>query len=89
MSRIKPYEYNEPTMWDIKTKNYCLGWYSSKEKALKVLDMIQEVYVGQQKDFQDRLLSMLNEYGDTELIKFMSPDTYVFQIPEDMEVIYE
>lgn len=42
---FKPYKYNEPTEWIIVTTSYNLGIYSSKEKAQKVLDMIEEVYL--------------------------------------------
>lgn len=33
-------------------KDYIIGHYSSKEKAMKVLDMIQEAYVNGHIDYQ-------------------------------------
>lgn len=80
------HKYTEATKWCIKTKDYYLGWYSSKEKAVKVLDMIQESYCKQQKVFQAKLMETLKKYNDVELIKIMSPDTCLFQMPQDDEV---
>lgn len=86
VSHVKPYNYHEPTAWCIKVNGYHLGWYSSKEKAVKVLDMIQDCYCKQQKVFQAKLMEALAKYNDVELLKIMSPDTCVFQMPEDNDV---
>ena len=81
-----PCEYHKPTSWCIKTDKWYLGWYSSEEKAVKVLDMIQESYCTQQKVFQAKLMEALKKYNDAELLKIMSPDTCVFQMPKDEDV---
>lgn len=82
----RPHDYVKPTNWCIRTKDHYLGWYLSKEKAEKVLDMIQESYCKQQKVFQVKLMEALKKYNDVELIKIMSPDTCLFQMPQDDEV---
>lgn len=39
--------------YPISTSNgYAIGFYSTKEKAIKVLDMIQEAYVNGHVDYQ-------------------------------------
>lgn len=53
--------------------NYCFGVYSSKEKALKVLDMIHNKIIELDKN---KFLGM------TEAIY----KSYVFQMPQDDEV---
>lgn len=55
----------------------CLGAYSTKEKALKVLDMIQEEILITQHD----TVSIIN--GRVEAI---GKDDKVFQMPQDSEV---
>ena len=39
-------------LFDISTDETILGHYSTKEKAMKVLDMIQEAYVNGHIDYQ-------------------------------------
>ena len=59
--------------------SYLLGEYSTKEKALKVLDMIQEAY----SEYQIMLnfsVSYLHEF------KEKTAGFDIFQMPEDSEV---
>lgn len=49
-----------------------IGAYSTKEKALKVLDMIQEAYIRCNQE------SMIYQYGYTK--------NMIFQMPKDEEV---
>ena len=59
--------------------SYLLGEYSTKEKALKVLDMIQEAY----SEYQIMLnfsVSYLHEF------KEKTDGFAIFQMPEDSEV---
>ena len=58
-----------------------LGYYSTEEKAVKVLDMIQEMYEK----------TLYNEYGLMATANFYVPPfafipPKVFQMPEDSEV---
>lgn len=70
--------------------SYLLGEYSTKEKALKVLDMIQEAYVdGKVAQILSYGLRMvpteeINEAG--RIIKNVIQSSTVFQMPEDSEV---
>lgn len=75
--------------------DYVIGHYSSKEKAMKVLDMIQEAY----EEYKitctfltgftgHRVIAELNDIhvnGFKELIKSFKKNTF-FQMPEDSEV---
>lgn len=69
---------------------YRLGIYSSKEKAMKVLDMIQDLYTNEKVS---QILShgigvvptkKINEAG--KIIKNIIQSSTVFQMPEDSEV---
>lgn len=70
--------------------DYVIGHYSSKEKAMKVLDMIQEAYtngkVAQILSYGLRMVPTeeINEAG--KIIKNAIQSSTVFQIPEDSEV---
>lgn len=75
--------------------DYVIGHYSSKEKAMKVLDMIQEAY----EEYKitctfltgftgHRVITELNDIrvnGFKELLKSFKKNM-VFQMPEDSEV---
>ena len=70
--------------------SYLLGEYSDKEKAMKVLDMIQESYinrkVAQILSYGLRMVPTeeINEAG--KIIKNAIQSSTVFQMPEDSEV---
>lgn len=70
--------------------SYLLGEYSTKAKAMKVLDMIQEAYtngkVAQILSYGLRMVPTeeINEAG--KIIKNAIQSSTVFQIPEDSEV---
>lgn len=68
---------NTEMCWDIKD-NYAkvLGSYSTREKALKVLDMIQE-QIDQQEEFKAQGEERPNNTSYRRLMKF------VFQMPQD------
>lgn len=83
---IKP-EYiriNETAVENITTYDLCikLGEYSSKEKALKVLDMIQSAIMGKRTetthDFR-KDIHITHNYFDSD-------ENLVFQMPLDSEV---
>ena len=59
--------------WKISTERYFLGTYSTEEKAIKVLDMIQEAYC-RMEDIQ---------CGAVQAQKY---DSFNFQMPQDSEV---
>lgn len=90
LSKEPPKPYVEPDQWFIKTKDYTLGWYSSKEKAVAVLDLIQNTYHNQQKEFQERMISMISKYqpdvNDLHILNFLSPDCCLFVMPQDEEI---
>ena len=75
--------------------SYLLGEYSTKEKAIKVLDMIQEAYADAElvpmtvpnigKMFQEAPASKENELL-TEAIGKVLMNKMVFQMPEDGSV---
>ena len=75
--------------------SYALGAYSSKEKAIKVLDMIQEAYADAAlipmavpnigKMFAEASASKENELLAEAIGKALT-NKMVFQIPEDSEV---
>ena len=75
--------------------SYLLGEYSTKEKALKVLDMIQEAYADAElipmtvqnigKMFQEAPASKENELL-AETIRKALMNKMVFQMPADSEV---
>lgn len=71
-------------------EDYIIGHYSSKAKAMKVLDMIQEAYVdGKVAQILSYGLRMvpteeINEAG--RIIKNAIQSSTVFQMPEDSEV---
>lgn len=75
--------------------SYVLGTYSSKGKAIKVLDMIQEAYADAElipmtapnigKMFQEAPASKENELL-AEAIGEVLMNKMVFQMPEDSEV---
>lgn len=56
---------------------YILGNYSSKEKAMKVLDMIQDFEIRHQANL---LLAIYSEANDN------AEENMVFQMPQDSEV---
>lgn len=58
---------------DSRESNYILGEYSTKEKALKVLDMIQE-----------RIGNIENIKSNQCMVK---PNFLIFQLPQDDEVV--
>jgi hypothetical protein len=65
----------------------CLGIYSTEEKAIKVLDMIQNAYERQTLfsiTYQDGMMSKLERENGLVCAKnLISP---VFQMPQDSEV---
>lgn len=75
--------------------SYLLGEYSTREKAMKVLDMIQEAYADAElipmtapnigKMFQEAPASKENELL-AEAIGEVLMNKMVFQMPEDSEV---
>lgn len=71
-------------------EDYVIGRYSSNEKAMKVLDMIQEAYtngkVAQILSYGLRMVPTeeINEAG--KIIKNAIQSSTVFQMPEDSEV---
>ena len=65
---------NDSKLFYVSAYSNILGTYSSKEKALKVLDMIEE-YLKEPKFY--------NYNGDT----FIPINKAVFQMPQDDEVI--
>ena len=64
----------QTTIW---SGGYVLGTYSTKEKALKVLDMIED-RINQNEEFAAQ--GERNAYGTIRLMKF------VYQMPLDSEV---
>ncbi len=75
----------------LEGENKCtLGKYSTKAKALKVLDMIQEAYTNEKVvemvacNFRD-VPSEVKGISDA-IIKKMLLNSAVFQVPEDSEV---
>lgn len=74
---------------------YVLGFYSSKEKAMKVLDMIQEAYAGAElipmtvpnigKMFTEASVSKENELLAEAIVEALMKKM-VFQMPEGSEV---
>lgn len=71
---------NVEICWVIKGKYAnVLGAYSTKEKALKVLDMIEE-QIDQQEEFKAQGEERPNNTSYRRLMKF------VFQMPQDSEV---
>ena len=60
--------------WD---SEYCLGEYSAEEKALHVLDMIQERIVAKQEHF------LHSQYQEPIKVK---KGEFVFQMPQENEV---
>ena len=85
---------------DISSDEMRLGYYSTKEKAIKVLDMIQEAYA----DFEASKIISTGLTGATYTGSYDTPESVaagikvlkdyteliresvVFQIPEDSEV---
>lgn len=67
----------------IYSNGYVLGTYSSKEKALKVLDMIQTRICSIKK--LELIGNILNVSSPSE-IAFNEEDKFVFQMPQDSEV---
>lgn len=61
--------------WGVSTERFFLGTYSTEEKAIKVLDMIQEAYI------KDCAL-----YIDRESNAKVIPQNRGFQMPSDEEV---
>lgn len=59
---------------------YGLGEYSTEEKALKVLDMIQKKYL----EYENFGGKVLNQYSAVSPFSFVPPK--VFQMPQDSEV---
>ena len=64
----------QTTIW---SGGYVLGTYSTKEKALKVLDMIED-RINQNEEFAAQ--GECNTYGTIRLMKF------VYQMPLDSDV---
>ena len=59
--------------WHVEVDGSSVGTYSSKEKALKVLDMIQKVVID-------------NGYMEVGTPKMFSPQHCVFEMPKDDEI---
>ena len=71
--------------------SYLLGEYSTKEKALKVLDMIQEAYAEYEivKIFETGMGMCNTHHYNMDYVKELEKHMYaktVFQMPEDSEV---
>ena len=64
----------------IEGKHYILGIYDSKEKALKVLDLIQNRIIK-----GNRITNVFNGYS-MEYTNDYNIENYVFQMPQDKEV---
>lgn len=81
---------------DIISDEMRLGYYSTKEKAMKVLDMIQEAYANAElipmtvpnigKMFTEAPASKENELLDEAFGEALM-NKMVFQMPEDSEVV--
>ena len=69
------YVHKDGEVFRVDTKNFILGRYSTHEKAIKVLDMIQEAYI------KDCAL-----YIDRENNAKVIPKNRGFQMPQDSEV---
>lgn len=71
-------EYPDTYQWQmfalIDGREYLLGKYSTKEKAIKVLGMIEEKY---------NKPTYINDLGGGEYTKY---ERITFQMPEDIEV---
>lgn len=67
----------------IYSNGYVLGTYSTKEKALRVLDMIQTRICSIKK--LELIGNILNVSSPSE-IAFNEEDKFVFQMPQDSEV---
>lgn len=66
---------------DIYTDTYVvLGEYSTEEKAMKVLDMIEEKYLSTENSFGD-----IRHYGEFSGV-ISTSSKFVFQMPLDEEV---
>lgn len=78
---ITPVE--EQNKYIIKAYSTTLGIYSSKEKAMKVMNDIQEV-ISSYKIWLDTANSIC-----TKITYIDNKDTKVFQMPEDEDVIIE
>ena len=67
---------------DIQDETYELGEYSTKEKALKVMDLIQDRIV------KIKTVKLLENKIPNEIISVIGNkiDEYVFQMPQDDEV---
>ena len=65
-----------------------LGTYSSVEKAIKVLDMIQDAYCGMRSvDCTTRgMLDTFAKREDVSCLLDLHIDKYFFQMPKDSEV---
>lgn len=66
--------------WKISTERYFIGTYSTEEKAIKVLDIIQEAYLKYEKMGG----GVLNQYSSVSPFAIIPPK--VFQMPSDEEV---
>lgn len=75
--KIRAYDRGLRTLdfncWKIETSDFELGEYSTEEKAIKVLDMIQSEYIRHRKC-----------NGSNTITWFIPPK--VFQMPQDSEV---
>lgn len=76
-------------------ETFDIGHYSTKEKAIKVLDMIQEAYKNNGKyrtlltGFTSAAITKDSDSIDVETIGVVEKalrESYVFQMPEDSEV---
>lgn len=76
---ITPVE--EQNKYLIKTYSTTLGIYSSKEKAMKVMDDIQEVIMG------CKLFLNTGNSNCNKITYINNNDMKVFQMPEDWDVI--
>ena len=80
---LRIWRYNED-MYHIRTQDMVLGIYSTKEKALKVLDMIEKRMIGiemeEHKKIYMRTTYELHNPTITYACKF------IFQMPQDNEV---
>lgn len=93
LSRMWKYDYKGDLQWldsySIKEEDLELGVYSSKDKALKVLDMIQKCITGEMA-FDPKLWDKFRDIGmgafsARSFVKEMQRQ--VFQMPQDDEVL--
>lgn len=81
-------QYQTDIFYDSADTFGVLGTYSSEEKAIKVLDMIQEAYCGMRSvDCTTRgMLDTFAKREDVSCLLDLHIDKYFFQMPKDSEV---